>query len=70
MSKATEWLGFLARAVIAGLAIAFVIVYLWPSLADRIAGEESAPSPAPTPASYADAVNRTAPAVVLRRARR
>ena len=66
MSKAIELLGFLAKAVIAGLALAFVLVYLWPSLSERLAGQEN-PNPPPTgPAlvSYAEAVNRTAPAVV------
>jgi serine peptidase DegS len=59
-------LGFVVRAVIAGLALAFLLVYLWPSLAARLAHDDkslSTPS-APAPISYADAVNRTAPAVV------
>lgn len=66
MSKTIELLGFLVRAVIAGLALAFLIIYLWPSLADRIAKQNDAPpDPVPPgPASYADAVDRAAPAVV------
>jgi S1-C subfamily serine protease len=66
MSKAIELLGFLAKAAIAGLALAFVLVYLWPSLSERLARQEDpAPPPAESiPVSYAEAVNRTAPAVV------
>jgi len=66
MSQVSKLLDFVARAAIAGLALAFVLVYLWPSLAERLAGDdEPLPDPAaPAPASYADAVNRTAPAVV------
>ena len=59
-------MGFVARAAIAGLALAFVLIYLWPALAERLAGRDK-PLPEPAvvaPASYADAVNRTAPAVV------
>ena len=66
MSKVADALGFIVRAVIAGLALAFLLVYLWPSLADRMPGS-GLPAPqstAPATASYADAVNRTAPAVV------
>src|SRR5210317_2210554 len=66
MSQVRDLLGFMFRAVVAGLALAFVLLYLWPELAQRMANGESpaksAVSPAPT--SYADAVNRTAPAVV------
>ena len=59
-------MGFVARAAIAGLALAFVLIYLWPALAERLAGsDKTLPEPAArAPASYADAVNRTAPAVV------
>ena len=32
MQKAAEIVGFVFRALVAGLAIAFVIVYLWPTL--------------------------------------
>lgn len=68
MSKANEILGFLLRAITVGLALAFVIVYLWPSLAQRIGddaqGEQPARPVASAPTSYAEAVNRAAPAVV------
>ncbi|HET6591403.1 MAG TPA: trypsin-like peptidase domain-containing protein [Xanthomonadales bacterium] len=66
MSKTSEFLIFLSRAVITGLAVAFLVIYFWPSLAARLqqpAPEPQAP-PAAAPASYADAVNRAAPAVV------
>jgi serine peptidase DegS len=57
--------GFLLRSVIAGLALAFVILYLWPNISARF-------SPPPVQVihepvaviSYADAVDRTAPSVV------
>jgi serine peptidase DegS len=63
MSRINNLIGFVLRAVIAGLALAFVIVYLWPQ------PEHEAPAPAaehvtPTPVSFAGAINRTAPAVV------
>lgn len=66
MSQVRSLLGFTARAAIAGLALAFVLVYLWPSMAARLSRIDS-PAPAiqeSAPISYADAVNRTAPAVV------
>ena len=62
---ATSLLGFLGRSVIAGLALAFVILYLWPNISERINGQAVVASNAPVaPASYADAVDRTAPSVV------
>jgi serine peptidase DegS len=66
MTKALTFAGFLLRSVIAGLAIAFVLMFLWPSLRDRLNGGPAASiDPVPAgPASYADAVNRTAPSVV------
>jgi S1-C subfamily serine protease len=66
MSRMSEILVFLSRAVVTGLAIAFLVVYFWPSLAERLDGRQARePEPAPiAPASYADAVNRAAPAVV------
>ncbi len=66
MAQVNKLLGFVVRAAIAGLALAFLVVYLWPSLAIRLAnkGEPLSEPIAPAPASYADAVNRTAPAVV------
>lgn len=66
--KPIKAIGFVLRAVTVGLAIAFIVIYLWPSLAARIG---NAPDPGTTimperaaPFSYAEAVNRAAPAVV------
>jgi len=72
MQKAAELIGFVFRALVAGLAIAFVVVYLWPSLdesgsafpPDQGNTIVPAPSDSTSPYSYADAVNRAAPAVV------
>ncbi len=66
MSQVRDLLGFIFRAVVAGLALAFVLLYLWPSLAQRLANDATPGDGdgSPAPASYADAVNRTAPAVV------
>jgi len=56
---------FLFRSVVAGLALAFVILYLWPAIGTRFTEPTSTVAPAPTaPVSYADAVDRTAPSVV------
>jgi len=66
MTKIAEFLLFLSRAIVTGLAIAFLVVYFWPSAARHLnesPAESAAPAPAAT-ASYADAVNRAAPAVV------
>jgi len=66
--KPIKTIGFVLRAVIGGLAIAFVIIYLWPSLAARIGkvpeSVTETSSPRVAPFSYAEAVNRAAPAVV------
>ncbi|MDX1381092.1 MAG: trypsin-like peptidase domain-containing protein [Xanthomonadales bacterium] len=63
MNAAASWIKYLFQAIVAGLALAFLVVYLFPSLATRVT-----PAPATTavaaPSSYAEAVNRTAPAVV------
>jgi len=71
MPKPSEVLDFLTRAVVTGLAAAFLVVYFWPALAERIqnGGGETEPAPehpaaSTAPASYADAVDRSAPAVV------
>ena len=66
MSQVRNLLAFTIRAIIAGLALAFVLVYLWPALAERLASMDQPPPTAtdPAPVSYANAVNRTAPAVV------
>jgi len=57
--------GFLLRSVVAGLALAFVVLYLWPSLQSRLAGANGAQNSSPViQASFADAVDRAAPSVV------
>jgi len=64
-TKAGPLLGFLIRSVIAGLALAFVILYLWPNISDRLNPQPVVLNNVPAaPASYADAVDRTAPSVV------
>jgi serine peptidase DegS len=56
---------FLINSVVAGLALAFVIMYLWPSVAERFTLQEQTGNTASSaPVSYADAVDRTAPSVV------
>jgi len=58
-------LGFLIRSVIAGLALAFVVLYLWPSVSERLNRQPEVANIVPVaPVSYADAVDRTAPSVV------
>ena len=66
MNSTTHWIRYLLQAIVAGLALAFLVVYLFPSLAQQVNGQagDSQTGAAPAPASYADAVNRTAPAVV------
>jgi serine peptidase DegS len=66
MSKINKLMGFILRAVITGLALAFVVVYLWPAALQKNHQAQEAPPQhmAPAPASYAEAVNRAAPAVV------
>lgn len=72
MKKSAELFGFLFRALVTGLAVAFLVVYLWPALSGSKGSDPGATeSPvtvelpaAAAPASYADAVNRAAPAVV------
>lgn len=64
MSHIANWIRYLFHAIVVGLALAFLVVYLFPAAAGRLTPPEApAPSPVP-PDSYADAVNRTAPAVV------
>jgi serine protease DegQ len=56
---------FLARSVIGGLALAFIILYLWPAVSERFTRQPEAIADVPAaPVSYADAVDRTAPSVV------
>ncbi len=65
MSRFTHALAFLIRAIVAGLALAFVVVYVWPGLTQR--GAEPAATSSTSSfeiRSFADAVDRTAPAVV------
>jgi serine peptidase DegS len=67
MSKAADFLVFLVRSVTAGLAIAFLVIYLLPQVTERwrqapVEGTEMPVAAAPH--SYAEAVNRAAPAVV------
>jgi len=58
-------LSFLMRSVIAGLAMAFIILYLWPSINERFTPQPAPVVEVPTAVvSYADAVDRTAPSVV------
>ena len=61
-------LGFLSRSIVSGLALAFIILYLWPSVSDRFNHQpevlNNPPATPIAPVSYADAVDRTAPSVV------
>ncbi|HET7300526.1 MAG TPA: trypsin-like peptidase domain-containing protein [Oleiagrimonas sp.] len=75
MKHAAGIVAFVARFVILGLAIAFVISLIWPGVGDRLRARfglqhdttptavRSAP-PSAAPASYADAVAKAAPSVV------
>lgn len=66
MSKINKLMGFILRAIVTGLALAFIIVYLWPAVSNQ-QSESQDNKPVRTtlaPASYAEAINRTAPAVV------
>jgi len=73
MKSTAELIGFIFRALVAGLAIAFVVIYLWPAVANRSASPDTqptsnaattSPAVAGAPVSYAKAVDRAAPAVV------
>ena len=64
-TTARSLLGFLIRSMIAGLALAFIILYLWPNVSERFIRQPVVLNSAPmAPVSYADAVDRTAPSVV------
>jgi len=64
-AKVRSLVGFLLRSVIAGLALAFILLYLKPSIGDRFSTRLPAVATVPAaPESYADAVDRTAPSVV------
>ena len=76
MKHAAGIVAFVARFVILGLAIAFVISLLWPGVGDRMRARVGLPhettstsssttsSNTTAPASYADAVAKAAPSVV------
>lgn len=66
MNKFKSISGFLLKSVIAGLALAFVLVFLWPSLRDSLNPQpiSAGQTPPAAPASYADAVDQAAPSVV------
>lgn len=71
MKHAARTLAFVARFVVLGLAVAFVVGLLWPHagslLRQRLSGAETTATAEPTPAapaSYADAVAKAAPSVV------
>ena len=58
-------LDFFVRSVIAGLALAFIILYLWPNVSERFSHQPAViTEPPAAPVSFADAVDRTAPSVV------
>lgn len=64
-TTAGSLLGFLIRSVIAGLALAFIVLYFWPGVSDRFMPPPQGSIDVPAaPVSYADAVDRTAPSVV------
>jgi S1-C subfamily serine protease len=64
MTKSLKFTQFLVQAIMAGLAVAFVVIYLWPALADRLNPSVTPATTDSAPVSYAEAVNRAAPAVV------
>jgi serine peptidase DegS len=78
MKQAAGTLAFIARFVILGLAIAFVVSLLWPGVSERLragfglhgdasqaaTAKPATPPRASGPASYADAVAKAAPSVV------
>ena len=58
-------LDFFVRSVIAGLALAFIILYLWPNVSERFSHQPAVITEPPAAlVSFADAVDRTAPSVV------
>jgi serine peptidase DegS len=72
MNKITQMAGFLFRALVAGLAVAFVVLYFWPQfvqpeqqpVANDTASEVNGSDHPVGSFSYADAVDLAAPAVV------
>jgi len=64
-TRSGSLLGFLLRSVIAGLALAFIILYLWPDISGRFSRQPVVVTGVPVASvSFADAVDRTAPSVV------
>ena len=62
---ARSLIGFFLRSAVAGLALAFIILYLGPNVSERFRQPSQVPTKLPqAPASYADAVDRSAPSVV------
>jgi serine peptidase DegS len=60
-------LSFIIKSVILGMAAAFVAVLMWPNLLAQKTPPpviQTLPAPPPAPASYAEAVERTAPSMV------
>lgn len=72
MKKLTQMVAFLLKALVAGLAMAFVVLYFWPQFereakpanADAVSQEDPSNGRHNGPYSYADAVDLAAPAVV------
>ena len=66
MNKLRSITGFLLQSAVAGLALAFILIFLWPSLKDRLTPQtqNATETPFVGPASYADAVDLAAPSVV------
>ena len=48
-ATAASVLGFLINSVVAGLALAFVILYLWPDVSERLTGQKAGANSAPAP---------------------
>jgi serine peptidase DegS len=64
-SAAGSVVAFLFRSTVAGLALAFIILFLWPTVSERFSRPPIDVTETPAaPVSYADAVDRAAPSVV------
>ncbi len=65
MSTVFQWFGFIGRSIIAGLAVAFLVIIAFPQLRDRIVPPaQPATVAAPAITSFAGAVDRAGPSVV------
>ncbi|MBB3229046.1 serine peptidase DegS [Luteibacter sp. Sphag1AF] len=73
MKYAARTLAFVARFVVLGLAVAFIVGLFWPGIGSMLRARLSFPHPGaastakvalPAPASYAEAVAKAAPSVV------